>query len=393
MKISKCHKKNAFRTRVIQRIEEITREEWDSVFPDVLESYNFFKTLDESNLSQFKLFYILVYNGKRLVGATHCFLVNYSLDTSISGPLRRISNAIKKAAPNLFSLKAFVCGMPMGQGRIGVTPDSSGALEAILRRMERIARKERAPIIAFKDFDHSYAGILDPLQRDGFVKMESLPTTQINVWFSDFEEYLKTLSAASRYDLRRKFKKADKLAGIKMEIVSSLDEAALTDVYRMYLDIVEKHDMGFELLPKEFFRLLSKNMPKETKYFLWRIDGKLAAFLLCLVSDEMLIDYYVGLDYKIALEYHLYFLKFRDVMNWCIKNKIKCYEMGITGYEPKRRLGFDFIPLYLYAKIRNKALRPIFKILCGILRFENFDPALKKGKTARRKKAATLQNI
>ena len=390
MKVSKRHKKNAFRTRVIRRIEDIPREEWDSVFPNVLESYNFFKTLDESNLSQFKLYYILVYNGKRLMGATHCFLVNYSLDTSMSGPLRRISNAIKKVAPNIFSLKAFVCGMPMGQGRIGIAPDSSDAFKAILRRMESVARKERAPIIAFKDFDHSYTSILDPLQRDGFVKMESLPTTEINVWFSDFEEYLKTLSAASRYDLRRKFKKADKLAGIKMEIVSSLDEAALADVYRMYLDIVEKHDMGFELLPKDFFRLLSKNMPEETKYFLWRIDGKLAAFLLCLVSGEMLIDYYVGLDYKIALEYHLYFLKFRDVMNWCIKNKIKRYEMGITGYEPKRRLGFDFIPLYLYAKIRNRALRPIFRILCSILKFENFDPALKKAKAARRKKVATL---
>ena len=390
MKISKRRRKDAFRTRVIRRIEDITREEWDGVFPNVLESYNFFKTLDESNLSQFKLYYILVYSGKRLAGATNCFLVKYSLDTSISGPLRRVSNAIKKAAPNIFSLKAFVCGMPMGQGRIGIAADSSGVFRAILRRMEMIAKRERAPIIAFKDFDHSYTSILDPLQRDGFVKVESLPTTQIDVRFSDFEEYLKTLSAASRYDLRRKFRKVDKSTDLKMEIASSLDEAVLTDVYRMYLDIVERHDMGFELLPKEFFRLLPKNMPGETKYFLWRIDGRLAAFLLCLVSSEMLIDYYVGLDYKIALEHHLYFLKFRDVMNWCIKNKIKHYEMGITGYEPKRRLGFDFIPLYLYAKIRNRALRPIFKIMCGLLKFENFDPALKKGKAARKKEAVTL---
>lgn len=384
MKISRRYKKSAFKTRVVRRIEEIPRQDWDGIFPNTLESYGFFKTLDESNLEQFFFYYILVYNNKRLVGATACFLVNYSLDTSISGPLRRLSNTIKKVAPNIFSLKAFVCGMPIGQGRIGSSADSSGVLKAIVRRMEQLARKKRSPIIAFKDFGRSYANLLDPLQKDGFIKVEMLPTTEINVWFSNFEEYLKTLSAASRYDLRRKFRKADALPTIKMEIVSSLDDATLADAYRMYLEIIKRHDMGFEVLPVDFFRNLPKNMPQETKFFLWRIDKKLVAFLLALVSDEMFIDYYVGLDYSVALKYHLYFVKFRDVMNWCIKHKIKRYEMGITGYEPKRRLGFDFIPLYLYVKSRSRIFHPLLKLICHVLRFENFDPALRKGKEARK---------
>jgi predicted N-acyltransferase len=138
--------------------------------------------------------------------------------------------------------------------------------------------------------------------------------------------------------------------------------------------------MGFEMLPMSFFRNVPKHMPDRTKYFLWRLDGKLVAFLFCLVSDELLIDYYVGLDYGIAHKYHLYFLKFRDVLNWCIKHKIKRYEMGITGYEPKRRLGFEFIPLYLYVKLRNRALRPIFNTVCQFLKFENFDQSLKEAR-------------
>jgi predicted N-acyltransferase len=107
-------------------------------------------------------------------------------------------------------------------------------------------------------------------------------------------------------------------------------------------------------------------------------------FLLGLVSKDIFIDYYVGLDYSITHEYHLYFVKFRETLNWCIKNKIKQYEMGITGYEPKRRLGFDFVPLYIYAKLRNRALRPIFNLICQFLKFENFDPALKEGKNRNR---------
>jgi predicted N-acyltransferase len=118
-------------------------------------------------------------------------------------------------------------------------------------------------------------------------------------------------------------------------------------------------------------------MPHKVKFFLWEIDGKLVAFLLCLVSEDMLIDYYVGLDYSVAYKYYLYFIKFRDVLTWAIHHKIKRYEMGITGYEPKRRLGFDFIPLYLYVKLRNRMLRPAFNLICQFLKFENFDPVLK----------------
>ena len=167
---------------------------------------------------------------------------------------------------------------------------------------------------------------------------------------------------------------------LDLEVVDSIDGEVLQEVYKLYLDIVDRHDMGFELLPAEFFKNISVNMPGHTKFFLWRIDGKLVMFLLGLVSNDMFIDYYVGFDYSIAHKYHLYFIKFRETLNWCIKNRIKEYEMGITGYEPKRRLGFDFIPLYLYAKLRNPALRPVFKFICHFLKFENFDPALKKGK-------------
>jgi predicted N-acyltransferase len=148
----------------------------------------------------------------------------------------------------------------------------------------------------------------------------------------------------------------------------------------MYLDIVKRHDMNFELLPEAFFKNISKNMPGRVKFFLWKIDGKIAAFLFALTSQERFIDYFVGLDYSLAHKYHLYFLKFRDALNWCIEHKIKKYEMGITAYEPKLRLGFDLVPLHIYAKLRNRALRPAFNLICQFLKFEHFDPVLRNAK-------------
>jgi len=381
--VSKRHKRAALRTRVVKKITDILADDWNKVYPDVLESYNFYKTLDEIRLDQFSLFYIAVYDRKTPVAATACFIMNYPLDTSINGPLRRVTNSIRKIMPNIFSLKAVICGMPMGQGKIGIAGDPDMVMKVISRRMEQIAKKKKAPIIAFKDFDQAQTKILDPLQNKGFTKLDSLPTTMLNVWYKDFEEYMMTLSSASRYDLRRKFKRVDGRVNIDFKIVDAIDDGELQEVYKLYLDIVAKHDMGFELLPMEFFRNIPVNMPGQTKYFLWRIDGKLVMFLLGLVSKDMFIDYYVGLDYSVTHKYHLYFVKFRETLNWCIKNRIKQYEMGITGYEPKRRLGFDFVPLYIYVKLRNRVLRPAFNFICQFLKFENFDPSLKKGKKQR----------
>jgi predicted N-acyltransferase len=380
MIISKHHKKLGLRTRVVKKISEISINEWNKIFPDVFESYAFFKTLDESNLKQFSFYYIMVYDRKTPVGATACFLMNYSLDTSISGAYRHLSNSIKKLMPNIFSLKALICGMPLGQGRMGIAGQADKIVPVIVRRMEQIAKKNKAPILAFKDFSQNDANALDSLQKDGFTKFDGLPSTELNITFKSFEDYLKTLSGASRYDLRRKFKKVDQEVAITLEIVDALEGDSLEDVYRLYLEVLAKHEMLFELLPKDFFKNISKNMPNQVKFFLWKIDKKLVAFLFCLISEDLCTDYYVGLDYSIAHKYHLYFIKFRDTINWCIENKIKKYEMGNSGYEPKRRIGLDFIPLFIYVKLRDRTLRPIFNFICSFLKFENFDPDLREAR-------------
>ncbi|MFI5205416.1 MAG: GNAT family N-acetyltransferase [Candidatus Paceibacterales bacterium] len=380
MKIPSKSKKYSLRTKIIRRIEKIHMDEWNKVSHAPVEGgYSFLKTLDECHLGQFSLYYILVYKGKCLVGTAPCFTMNYPLDTSVRGPLFILLNSVKKIFPNIFSIKACVCGIPTGPGHIGIADDPQLILEAVLRRMEQIARKNHIHTLAFKDFSRSYEGLLDPLKKEKFLKIDSLPMTELPLDFSSFDDYMKILSGATRYDLRRKFKKAS-TAKIDLSILPSLDDEALDEAYCLYLEVVRAHEIIFEVLPKDFFKLIPRNLPGKTKFFLWRMDGKLVAFSFCLVSGEILHDYFVGLDYTWAYSHHLYFVKFKEVMEWCIAHGIKRYDMDRTGYEPKRRLGFNFMPLYLYVKIRHKILRPFFNGLCAFLKFENFDPELKRWK-------------
>ena len=196
--------------------------------------------------------------------------------------------------------------------------------------------------------------------------------------FSSFEDYLKTLSPSSREGLRRKLKKIDGKVEIGLEVTGVLDEGAIDEVHRLYLQTYKRMDKGLEKVPKEFFRNISKNMPQETKFFLWRIKGEMVAFAFCLVRKDYFIDYYLGFDYSVALNYNLYFIRFRDLLNWCLKNGMRKYEMGATSYEPKRRLGFSFVRYYFYMRHRNAILNLFFGLCSEFLKPERFDPVFRE---------------
>ena len=369
---------SGLKIKIARKIEEVSPQDWYGVYPDTLESYYFLKTLDESNLPQFSFFYIVVYDNNTLVGATNCFIMNFPLDIAVSGGSKIITNFINIFSHRILNPRILICGLPMGQGRIGIAREPRVIIKAIYKGMEHIAREENVGIIAFKDFNLSYRKILDECLDSGFLRIDSLPSTDMDIHFASFDEYLKTLSSVSRSGLKRKFKKIDGNVKIDLELTNKLEEGMLDEIYALYLQTYEKQEMGLEKLSIDFFRNISKNMPDETKFFLWTINNKLVAFAFCLVSGEYFIDYYLGFDYSVAHQYHLYFVRFRGLMNWCIENKIKKYEMGVTSYEPKRRFGFNLIPLYIYVKHRNKFFNPIFKIFCRIFQPANFHPIFKE---------------
>jgi len=366
-------KKIKLRTKVFPHITGIPEKEWSAVFPDSLEDYGFFKTLDESTLEQFKFYYIAVYEGKRMVGASTCFFMEYPLETTADGKAKELIMRIKRVFPRMMSLRVLIGGLPMGPGRIGVTGDPEPVLKVIIRRMERIARKKRARIIAFKDLDKDMMKYAPIIKREGFSCYESLPSTELPITFGSFEEYVKTLGASSRETLRRKLRKVEGKIDIALKMTHRLSDQELDRVYDLYLQTVARSEQQFEVMTKDFFRLISENMRGKVHYFLWRINGRIDAFTLCLVSKDRFIDYYLGFDYSVSLDYNLYYIRIKDLLEWCIRHKIKLYDMGYTGYEGKRRLGFKLVPYHLFVKHRSRFINPMFKLLCEFLKPNDYN--------------------
>ena len=146
----------------------------------------------------------------------------------------------------------------------------------------------------------------------------------------------------------------------------------------MHLQTFNRSDFHFEELNPDYFRLIGERMPDRVRYFIWRQNGRIIAFNLCLVHDGVLHDLDVGLDYAVALDLHMYFVTWRDVIQWCLQNGVHTYHTGPLNYDPKLHLKLTLVPQDLYARHNSALINPFFKLAIKYLEPTRHDPVLRK---------------
>src|SRR5581483_7598475 len=116
----------------------------------------------------------------------------------------------------------------------------------------------------------------------------------------------------------------------------------------LYLQVYERSKLHFEKLTKEYLCDLGRRMPDKARFFIWRQEGKAVAFSICLVHGDTIYDEYLGLDYSVALDRHLYFVTLRDIVQWGMDRGYKWYVSSALNYDPKLHLKCELVPLDLY---------------------------------------------
>jgi predicted N-acyltransferase len=205
----------------------------------------------------------------------------------------------------------------------------------------------------------------------------SMPMTRLSLHYQNFDDYLSKLSYATRKSLRRKFRKTERAPKIDMEVVSDITPY-VDEIYPLYLQVHERSRFKFETLTKNYFRTVSQQMPERTRFFIWRQLDKIIAFSFCLVCADTIYDECLGLDYRVALDLHLYFYTLRDVIRWAIERRLRYYCSGPLNYDPKLHLGHELMPLDLYVMHTRALFNPIFRRALKFLEPTRHDPILQR---------------
>lgn len=364
-------------SKIVDSVTKIKKDDWDLIFGDIPEGYQFYKTLEESGLKDFIFYYIVLYQDNEVLSIAPLFVTNFNLDIAAEGGIEKVIEGIRKyIAPRFLTFKTLFCGSPFGEnGILGLRKDISEKnvlLNELIKIMHEFCREKNIPLIIFKDFLTDDTYVLDSLMRQGFLKVKSFPSVITELNFPSFDEYLRSLSYSTRKSLRKKIKRAYASADIKVKIVENIDDI-VSEVFRLYENTYHSGATKFERLTEEFFIKVGKNLTPHTKFFLYYVNGKLSAFNLCLVYKDLFIDKFIGFDYDISKKYNLYFVSWYFNVEWCLKNSIRFYQTGQTDYYAKLKLGSRFIPLYAYLRHKSLLVNLMLKLLAIFLKPENFD--------------------
>jgi hypothetical protein len=365
--------------KVVSRRELEDSAVWKQTFRGRCKDCRYYEIVEDT-LSGFDHRYLVLEDSSGNVRAIQpFFFVQQNLVEGIPGPLRSIVDLVRKIFPRFLTMRTLMVGSAAGEGHFGglSAEDEQWIAEILADALPSIARANKASLIVLKDFPSTYRKVLGCFPADGYARVPSMPLTRLTLDYATFDEFFAGLSKATRKDLRRKFRRAERAPKIDMEVLTDITPY-IDEIYPLYLAVHGRSPMKFETLTKEYFCRISREMPDRARFFLWRQERKIIAFSLALVHEDRIYDECLGMDYSVALQLSLYFYTLRDVIAWAIDQRLKCYYSTPLNYEPKLHLRCELVPLDLYVRHTIPLINAIFRRIVKFLEPTRHDPLLRR---------------
>jgi predicted N-acyltransferase len=370
--------------RVLARAELNDLDAWPRAFAGKTKDDRFYEIVADTLDSKFEHHYLALEDHTGKVRAIQpVFFVQQNLVEGIPA-LRAAVEAMRRRFPRFLTMRVLFVGNAAGEGHLSscAPEDSEWVANALYQVLEIYGRQSKASLVVFKDFPASYRDTLWKFAANDYTRVPSMPMTELALDYANFDEYVRTLGASTRKDLRRKFRRIAEADPITVEVVTDLTPF-VDELYPLYLQVHERSPLKFEQLTREYLSELGRRLPDRARFFVWRQHGKAIAFSVALVHDGTIYDDYLGLDYRVALDLHLYFHTLRDILTWSLELGLKRYRSSPLNYHPKLHLGCDLFPLDLYVRHTNPVLNLIFRPVLKFLEPTRHDPVLKRFRNAR----------
>jgi predicted N-acyltransferase len=366
---------------VMKRSEIEALPLWARTFAHLRKDRRYYEIVEDTICPEFDFRYFGVRDGSGQICAIQpFFLLDQDLLAGVGQKVQAFAEAVRRVWPQFLKMKTLMVGCGAGEGHL--TGEDNAArgpqAEVLAANITRLARQQKAGLIVLKEFPSEYRSALSCFRQYGFTCVPSMPMTRLDIAnYSSFEDYLsKAIKAKRRTEFRRKFKAAEQAGGIELEVTSNA-EGVIDEIYVLYEQVYERSALKFEKLTKSYLREIGRRMPDKARFFLWRKDGKIIAFSLCLIQGDALYGEYLGLDYSIALDLHLYFYVMRDTIAWAIANKFKSILSTSLGYAPKLQMRHVLEPLDLYIRHTSPVLNAVFRRILPLLEPTRNDPVLR----------------
>jgi Acetyltransferase (GNAT) domain len=357
---------------------DIDPEIWANAWTQHAKGNRFNEVVEQGLSDQFEQRYFVLVNSQGdQISIQTFFVIKQDLTAGLPESVRNTVNRLRRRWRSLFFMRMLMVGSPAEESLLD--REEPWAVEALRMALERYAREARIGLVLLKDFPVEYRELLKVFTNQNYQRIPGLPGVKLELDFSCFEEFMtKKLSKVYRKNLRRKFRALESLPPVTFEVHNGCTPKQVDEIFPLYWEVYQRAKLSFEVLNREYLIRLGQSMPDKIRLFLWRQEGRLVAFNMGVVQDRVIDDLYVGFDYEAASKLNLYFLTWRDVIEWSVQNGIKTYRSGPHNYDPKLHLKLSLVPRDLYARHLSPILNRPLLLAMKWLGPTRYEPILKK---------------
>ena len=352
---------------VVDSLERIDDAEWDSILlPNrMAQSHRFHRVLASSRINDcdYRYFRYRDTSG-RLVAHCSFYAISTPLDVFLprSHPATRLLTGVRRLYPRFLNFHVVECGSPTTLGYpVAFRADASAEQRreiwrALIGSMESFATERKADLLVVRDFQEEERAAAAPLVEQGFACVPNLENTVLRIRWGTFDEYLASLRAHYRRQVRLNLDRA-KRAGLRIERVRDFAPMA-SEMARLWrLTHLRSTAYQREVLGADYFENIAGLGDRTFATFLW-LGSRLVGFTLYLLDDTVLVPSYIGIDYAYNDEASLVFNAYYDWVRTGIDLGVPAMELGMTTYESKLRLGAVIEPLGIFIRYRRRWLTP-----------------------------------
>jgi len=352
---------------------DVPSEIWQNVLIGHTKDHRYYRISEETLAAQFKHAYLVMRDIRRgRLAVQPVFLIKQDILDGLPPRLHSLLASPRRFLPTWLRMGMLVVGCSAGDGALDCK--EPWAVEMLIEALAIFAQQSGLSVILFKDFPALYRADLKALKARGYRRIPSMPGCMIDFTFRTFEEYRRKILGRN---MRHKFNKIARMAPVAMEVVSDITPI-VTEIHALYMQTHRRSKMRFECLTPEFFTRIGREMPESARFFLWRVDGRLAAFALCLIHEGMMHHLNIGFDYAVSLNQRLYYTTMKDLFEWCLAQGLKGYFTGQLNYHPKLHLRMALSPLDLYSRHTSSFFNPLYKLALGFLEPVRHDPLIRQ---------------
>lgn len=201
-------KSNKLSYKIFSSINSINEEEWNFELElgDFYMNYDFLNITEKTTIGIDSYYYIMMYNEGVKIANIVLFSVELDFYNLVGNSAKKIISRFRKISKNSFFLKTLFCGLPISTVdnsiRIYKKEYTNEILELLDQIVKKVANKENAKIIFYKDFSNTEIEHFALLEEKSNTLISGLPSNNITIKWKTFEEYVNSLNKRYRVSPR-----------------------------------------------------------------------------------------------------------------------------------------------------------------------------------------------